>query len=190
VVTVPTPRALLHGWLVLLLAERAAELLLSERNARRARAAGAVEAGRGHYPVMVAFHAALLAAWALEPVLLPRPWPGPAALAALAVAAVAQGLRWWAVATLGERWSTRILVRPGAPPVTGGPYRFLRHPNYVAVALEVAAVPLAGGAVLSAAAGSALNALLLLAVRIPAEEEALGPAWRRAFARGRDGRDA
>jgi methyltransferase len=96
------------------------------------------------------------------------------------VALLAQGLRWWAIATLGPRWSTRIVVLPGAPPVTDGPYRFLRHPNYLAVVLELAAVPLIGGALVTAAAASLGNAFLL-AVRIRAEERALGPEWGRAF---------
>jgi methyltransferase len=176
----PAPRSLLLAYLGLLLVERAAELFLSRRNARRALAAGGVEAGRGHYPAMVLFHAGVLAACAIEPLLAPRPWPLGASLAALTVALLAQGLRWWAVATLGPRWSTRIVILPGAPPVTGGPYRFLRHPNYLAVVLELAAVPLIGGALFTAVGGSLFNALLL-AVRIPAEERALGQGWARAF---------
>lgn len=178
--TVPTPRALLFGYLALLVVERAVERVVSGRNARRALAAGGVEAGRGHHPAMVLFHAAFLLACAAEPILAPRPWPLPAALAALGAALLAQGLRWWAVRTLGPRWSTRVVVLPGAPPVTGGPYRFLRHPNYLAVVVELAAVPLIGGALFTAAAASAGNALLL-SIRIPAEERALGADWARAF---------
>jgi methyltransferase len=173
---------LLHGYLALLLLERSVELVVSSRNARRAVAAGAVETGRGHYPVMVIFHASFLVAAAVEPIVLPRAWPLAAAIPALLLALAAQALRWWAVATLGARWSTRIVVPPGSTPVTGGPYRFLRHPNYVAVALELAAVPLIGGALLTCAVASLGNALLLTA-RIPAEERALGPTWRRAFER-------
>jgi methyltransferase len=180
VVTVVSPATLLHGYLGILLVERGVELVVSSRNARRALAAGAVESGRGHYPAMVLFHSAFLVAAAAEPLLAPRPWPLAASVAALAVAVAAQGLRWWAVATLGARWSTRIVVLPGAPPVSSGPYRFLCHPNYVAVALELAAVPLIGGAVATALLASVGN-VLLLAVRIPAEERALGAEWRRAF---------
>jgi methyltransferase len=183
----PAPAALLHGYLVLLAAERLAELVVSSRNARRALAAGGVEAGRGHYPAMVLFHLAFLLACALEPVLLPRAWPAAAALAALAAALLAQALRWWAVVTLRGRWTTRIVVLPGAAPVTGGPYRWLRHPNYLAVALELLAVPLVGGAVLTAVAATLGNAALL-AVRIPAEERALGEPWARAFRGGRPAR--
>ena len=171
-----------RGLLPLVALERGVELLVSSRNARRLRSRGGVEAGRGHYPVMVAFHAALLAACALEPWLLPaQGWPVPVVLAAAALVLAAQALRWWAVASLGERWSTRILVLPGAPPVVKGPYRWLRHPNYLAVAVEVLALPLAVGAWRTALAASAGNALLL-AVRIRAEERAMGVAWVEAFA--------
>jgi methyltransferase len=175
-----TPAALLHGYLVLLVAERLVELRVSSRNAARQLAAGGVESGRGHYPAMVLFHALFLAACAAEPLLAPRPWSLAASLAALAAALLAQGLRWWAVVALGGRWTTRIVVVPGAPPVTGGPYRWLTHPNYLAVAVELLAVPLVGGAVLTAVAATLGNAALL-AVRIPAEERALGESWARAF---------
>jgi methyltransferase len=176
------PTLLLHGYLVLLAAERAVELAVSRRNARRALAAGGVEAGRGHYPAMVAFHTAVLLACAVEPILWPRPWPPGAAFAALTVALLAQALRWWAIGTLGRRWSTRIIVLPGAPPVVGGPYRLLAHPNYLAVAVELLAVPLIGGALVTAALAT-LGNVVLMALRIPAEERALGLSWARAFGR-------
>jgi methyltransferase len=182
----PAPTALLHGFLVLLALERLVELAVAARNAARLRARGAVEHGRGHYPAMVLFHLGFLLACALEPLLLPRPWPLTASLAALAAALLAQGLRWWAVAALGGRWTTRILVLPGASPVTEGPYRWLAHPNYAAVALELLAVPLIGGALLTAAAATLGNAVLL-SVRIPAEERALGALHARAFGRARAG---
>jgi len=168
-------------FLALLGLERFAELLLSLRNARAARAAGAVEAGRGHYPVMVAFHSLFLVSCALEVVLGHRPFPGPLGWAALVVALAAQALRYWAVATLGVRWNTRVLVWPGLAPVTAGPYRFLRHPNYLAVVLEVLAVPLIHGAWITALVFSAGN-VLLLRVRIRTEEQALGRPWAEAFA--------
>lgn len=169
----PGPVTLLQAYLVVLLVERGAELLLSTRNARRALAAGGIEAGRGHHPAMVLFHAGFLAACAAEPLLWPRAWPAAASLGALAVALLAMALRWWAVATLGPRWSTRIIIHPGLPLVSGGPYRILKHPNYLAVVLELLAVPLIGGALLTAAAATAGN-LVLLSVRIRAEEVALG----------------
>ena len=178
--TFPDSAALYLGLLVLLGCERGAELVVSRRNARRALAAGGVETGRRAYAVMVAVHALFPLACAAEVLLLARPFPGAAGFAALAVALGAQALRWWAVATLGERWSTRVIVVPGAAPVTGGPYRFPRHPNYLAVVLEMAAVPLIHGAWLTAAVFSALNAALL-SHRIPAEERALGAAYAEAF---------
>ncbi len=161
-------------------AMRGVELAVSARNVRRLRARGAVEHGRGHYPAMVAFHAALLAACALEPWLLPAPWPWPVALAAAGVVLLAQALRWWVIATLGERWSTRVLVLPGAAPIRRGPYRFLRHPNYLAVTAEVVALPLACGAWRTALVAALGNAVILV-VRIRAEERALGDGWREAF---------
>lgn len=176
-----TPAHLLQGYLVLLAGERLVELLRSERNARASLARGGVEAGRGHYRPLVAAHVAFLAGCALEPWLLPRPWPPAAALAALAVALLAMALRWWAVLTLGPRWSTRVVVVPGLPPVTGGPYRWLRHPNYLAVLIELLAVPLVAGAIWTALLATVANAALLT-VRIRAEERALGEAWDRAFA--------
>jgi methyltransferase len=159
---------------------RGVELGVSTRNVRRLRTRGAVEHGRGHYPAMVAFHAALLAACALEPSVEPAPWPWAAALPAAAAVLLAQALRWWVIATLGERWSTRVLVLPGAAPVRGGPYRWLRHPNYLAVTVEVLALPLACGAWRTALLGTVANAIIL-AVRIRAEEQALGAGWREAF---------
>ncbi len=173
------PRGAYLALLGLIAAERVAELFLSARNARRSVRRGAVEVGRGHYPAMVAFHAAFLAACSAAA--LSQPPPPPLALVAALGVLAAQALRWWAIATLGERWSTRILVVPGEPPVTGGPYRWLRHPNYLAVILEMALVPLAWGAWRTALAFSLGNALLL-ALRIPVEERALGRVWAEAFA--------
>jgi methyltransferase len=178
----PPPLALYLAFLGAVVAERLAEMALSARNARRAFRRGAVEAGRGHYPAMVAFHLLFLCACAAEALARPAPPPAAVAAAALLLAAAAQGLRWWAVATLGDRWNTRILAVPGQPPVTGGPYRFARHPNYLAVVLEMAAIPLAYGSWRTALAFSAGNAALL-AVRIPAEERALGRAYAEAFSR-------
>lgn len=169
------------GLLVLVAVERGVELVLSARNARLARARGGVESGRGHYPVMAAFHGGLLVACALEVVLLHRPFPGAVGWLALAVVLGSQALRYWAIATLGWRWNTRIFVVPGAAPVTGGPYRFVRHPNYVAVIAEMMALPLVHGAWLTAVAFTLGNAWLLR-VRIRAEERALGESWEHAFA--------
>jgi methyltransferase len=174
------PAAINLGLLALVALERVAELIVSARNARRALDRGGIELGRGHYPAMVAFHALFLVACAVEPWLFPRAWPRAATLACAALVLAAQALRWWAVATLGPRWSTRIVVLPCAPPVVGGPYRWLRHPNYLAVVVELVALPLALGAVWTAALATIGNAALL-AVRIPAEERALGATWAAAF---------
>jgi methyltransferase len=153
-------------------AGRLVELRIAERHRRSLLARGGVEAGAGHYPWMVALHTAFLIACPLEVWLLDRPFvPGLAAVM-LALLVLAVALRWWVIATLGERWTTRILLLPGAAPVTGGPYRVLRHPNYLAVVTEIAALPLVHTAWLTALLFSALNAWLLR-VRIRAEEAAL-----------------
>lgn len=176
-----TSAAAYLGFLGLLGVERLAELVLSRRNAARAFARGAVEVGQGHFRVMGPFHAAFLVACAAEVLVFDRPFPGTLGVACLVGALLAQGLRYWAIATLGERWNVRIIVLPEAPPVTGGPYRFLRHPNYLAVVLEMALVPLIHGAYLTAIVFSAGNAALLW-VRIRAEERALGSGYEAAFA--------
>ncbi len=181
--TIPLSAALYLGLLALLACERGAELLVARSNGRKTLAAGGVETGRRAYTVMVVVHVLFPVACAAEVLVLHRPFPGAAGFAALAVALSAQGLRWWAIATLGERWNTRILVVPGARPRAGGPYRFLRHPNYLAVVLEMAALPLVHGAWLTALVFSSLNAALL-AARIPAEEKALGREYEETF-RGR-----
>lgn len=173
------PRIAYFVFLGLFAAERMVELVLSARNVHRALHRGAVEQGRGHYPVMVAFHCAALVACAI--VAASQPVPSPWALLAVLGALAAQGLRWWTIVTLGDRWSTRILVLPDEPPVTSGPYRWLRHPNYLAVVLEMVLVPLAWGAWRTAIALSLGNALLLR-LRISAEERALGGDWAKAFA--------
>jgi methyltransferase len=160
---------------------RVLELAISRRNARTAFARGAFEVGRRHYRVMMIFHTAFLLSCAAEVIWLRRPFPGTVGFAALAGVVLAQALRYWAIATLRWRWSTRVIVVPGAPPVTSGPYRFVRHPNYVAVILEVLLLPLVHGAWLTALVFSVGNAVLLR-VRIRAEEEALGPSYADAFA--------
>jgi methyltransferase len=167
--------------------QRLAELRLSRRHLRRLLARGGVEAAPRHYRAMVLLHGAFLAACPLEVWLLRRPFRPLLAAAMVIVLAAAAALRLWAIATLGERWTTRIVYLPGAAPVESGPYRYLRHPNYLAVVAEMAALPLLHGAWLSALVFSAANAVVL-AVRIRAEEAALaaGTAYRQAFAgRGR-----
>ena len=173
-----TSRALYLGFLGLLAAERLFELVLSRRNAARAIARGGRESGLGHFPLMVVLHSGFLISCALESAV--RPFPGALGWTALAIALFAQGLRYWAVASLGDRWNVRVIVVPGDTPVQRGPYRLVRHPNYAAVVLEMAAVPLIHGCWWTAGVFSALHAVVLR-IRIRAEEAALGPAWQSAF---------
>jgi methyltransferase len=178
---VSATQAVFLGFMGLLIAERLVELWLSKRNAARAFARGGVESGQRHYQVMVAFHTLFLVACVAEVFGLGRPFPGLGGWVALGAAVGAQALRYWAIATLGERWNSRIIVVPGLSPVTGGPYRYLKHPNYVAVVVELLAVPLIHGAWVTAAVFTLGNAALLF-VRIRAEEAALGAPWAQAFA--------
>ncbi len=149
--------------------QRLGELVLSRRNTGRLLAQGAREAAPGHYPLIVALHAAWLAGlWYL---VVWRADVG-VSLAWLAVFVILQGLRMWVIATLGPRWTTRIIVLPGAPLVKEGPYRFVSHPNYCIVAAEILVLPLVFGLVWYGIVFSGLNALVLW-VRIRAEEAAL-----------------
>jgi methyltransferase len=157
----------------LVAAERLAELRVARRNARVTLAAGGVETGREHYPVLVGLHTALLAGCLVETTALDRRFRPAVGVPALAGVAAAQALRWWCIRTLGSRWNTRIIVLPGAPLVRRGPYRLLRHPNYVAVVLEGVALPLVHGAWWTAAAFSTAN-LAVLRTRVRAEDRALG----------------
>jgi methyltransferase len=151
--------------------QRLLELRLSRRNERLLHARGAIERGRGHYPLMVALHALWLLSTLIEGLLrgpgLPALWPIPAALFLLV-----QPLRYWSIRSLGDYWNTRILVVPDAKLVARGPYRYLRHPNYLVVAVEVATFPLIFGAWVTALVFSVLNAALLF-VRIREENRAL-----------------
>jgi len=153
--------------------ERLAELVVSARNARWSFARGGTEHGRAHFPAMVALHTGLLVACLAEVHLADRPFTPAVGIPALLLVVASQALRWWCIATLGPRWNTRVIVVPGLPLVAAGPYRWLRHPNYVAVVVEGLALPLVHGAWVTAAAFTTLNAVLLLGARIPAEERAL-----------------
>ena len=163
------------GWLLTLAAfvaaQRLAELSLAAANRRRLLALGAREYGAGHYPLFIILHSGWLGGWLAEGMLRGAPGAGWPVWVAFFIAA--QLLRYWCIISLGRRWNTRILVLPGAPLVVRGPYRFIRHPNYLAVALELACAPLIFGAWVTALAASLANAWLLLRVRIPAEEAAL-----------------
>jgi methyltransferase len=176
-----TSVALYLAFLALLYGERLVELIVSRRNARLAFAAGGTETGRDQYAVMVVVHAVFPLACAAEVVALHRPFPGALGFAALALALAAQAVRWWAAATLGWCWNTRIIVVPGARLVTTGPYQHVRHPNYLAVMIEALSVPLIHGAWAAAVVFVIANAVLLR-LRIPAEERALGEEYSRVFA--------
>jgi methyltransferase len=155
-------------WLVLMVALlRLVELAYAERNVRRLRARGAHEVGAGHYPVLVALHAAWLATiFASVSPDTPPSLPLAALFATLLVA------RAWTIASLGPYWTTRVITLPDEPLVRRGPYRFLRHPNYLIVAGEIAVLPLIFGAWRLALLFSAVNAVLLWC-RIRVEDRAL-----------------
>lgn len=173
-----TTLALYTGLLAVVVVERIAELVLTRRNAAWSFARGGVESGRAHYGIMVAVHALFLASCLAEPWLLGREATPAIALPALALVLLAQALRWWAILSLGPRWSTRVIVIPSAGLVRRGPYRWLRHPNYVAVVIEGVALPLVHAAWITAAWFAVANALLL-ATRIRCENQALASAeWR------------
>ena len=161
-------------WYVLLVAavavERLAELVVAQRNLAWSRARS-VEFGAGHYPVMVVLHTGLLVGCLAEVYLLNRPflpwlgWP-------MLIVIAAQGLRWWCIRTLGRKWNTRVVVIPGAERISGGPYRLVPHPNYVAVVAEGIALPLVHTAWITALVFTVLNAALLT-TRISIENAAL-----------------
>jgi len=153
--------------LALVTLQRLGELALAQANTKRLMARGAIEVGAAHYSLIVALHAAwLLALWIYgreQPVSLPL----------LTVFVVLQALRVWVLATLGTRWTTRIIVLPGEPLITTGPYRLIAHPNYVIVIGEIAVLPLALHLPVLALVFSVLNAAVLI-IRIRSEGRALG----------------
>lgn len=161
-----------EGLLLAFIGERLVELVLSKRHADVILARGGVERGRGHYPFMVALHTAFLAGCIFEPYFGSRPFVPALGVPMLALALAAQGIRWWAISTLGVHWNTRVIVLPGASRIGGGPYRFFAHPNYVAVVLEGIALPLVHSAWMTALGFTLLN-VWLLSVRIRTENEAL-----------------
>jgi methyltransferase len=161
------------SWIAIIVAlvamERIAELVRARHNTRALLARGGVEVGSGHYPLLVLLHGAWLAA-----LLYAVPTDTVPSWGWLGIFVLLQALRIWVLASLGPYWTTRIITLPGAPLVRSGPYRFLRHPNYVVVVAEIAVLPLVFGAWRIALVFSALN-LALLAWRIRLEQQALAP---------------
>lgn len=167
------PVVLLIVLILAVLAQRILELRMADRNHRKLLEGGAVEYGAGHYPLFFLLHGGWLAGWIVE-AWLRGPRLAPGWLLWLLLLGCAEILRYWTLSTLGERWTTHIVVLPGERPARAGPYRLLPHPNYLAVALELAAVPMLFGAWITALVSSVLDAGLLLGIRIPAEKK----AWR------------
>ena len=172
-------------WFVVLIVlvglERLAELVVSQRNTAWSLSRGGREHGVGHYPFMVVLHTGLLIGALAEVLLAGRPSVPLLAWTMLALVILAQALRWWCITSLGKRWSTRVVVVPGLPLVEGGPYRWFRHPNYVAVVVEGFALPLVHTAWVTALVFTVLNAVLL-SIRIKVEDAALDTAPREAAA--------
>jgi methyltransferase len=152
--------------------ERLVEVRVSLRNAAWSKARGGVEHGRGHYPAMVLLHTGFLFACPIEVWLFDRPFLPAIGIPLVALALALQGLRWWCIQTLGPRWNTRVIIVPGLPRVTGGPYQWIPHPNYVAVVLEGLVLPMIHTAWFTALVFTVLNAWLLR-VRIRCENAAL-----------------
>lgn len=152
--------------------ERLVEVVVAERHRAWSRLQGGVEFGARHYPVMVVLHAGLLVGCLVEVFALHRPFIPALGWTMLAVVVAAQVLRWWCITTLGRQWNTRVIVIPGASRVVGGPYRYVPHPNYVAVIAEGIALPLVHGAWITALVFTVLN-LALLAERLRVENSAL-----------------
>jgi methyltransferase len=155
--------------LALVTLQRIGELVLAQYNTKNLQARGAIEVGASHYPLIVAVHAA----WLITLWIIGRHQP--VNLAALAVFVVLQALRVWIIATLGSRWTTRIIVLLGEPLIVSGPYRYLAHPNYAVVAAEIATLPLALYLPMMALVFTLLNAVMLF-IRIRAESRVLSEA--------------
>lgn len=155
--------------------ERLVELAVSRRNAAWAFARGGVEVGRRLFPAMVVLHTGLLVACVAEVWFADRPFVPALGWSMLALVVGCQAARAWCVAALGPRWNTRVIVVPGMPLVTSGPYRFLRHPNYVVVVVEGVALPLVGTAWVTAVAFTVANAVVLT-LRLRTERRALRDA--------------
>jgi methyltransferase len=171
------------GLLALVTAQRLGELVLARHNTTRLKAQGAYEVAPGHYPLIVALHGAwLVGLWWLA-------WDRPLNLPLAALFIAIEAMRVWTLTSLGARWTTRIIILPGAPLVRRGPYRFFPHPNYAVVCAEILVLPLVFGLWAYALAFTALNAAMLF-VRIRAENAALpSPSWGGTRTAGPPGGD-
>jgi methyltransferase len=152
--------------------ERLAELVIGTQNRKWSMAKGGREYGQEHWPSMVVLHTLFLVLMVLEVLALPTLSSVLLTAFMFTVAVLAQGLRWWCIHSLGRRWNPRIIVIPGLSPVSDGPYRWFKHPNYIAVVIEGIALPMIHGAWRTALFFSLCNALLLR-VRIRCENQAL-----------------
>ena len=160
----------LHLLIPLVILQRIWELRIAKRNQKQLAQKGAVEVGRGHYPAIVTMHTLWFVSMIAEIMFLLRPI-SPFWIGLLIIFLGAQGLRYWTIRTLGNRWTTRVFVLPGEKPVTSGPFRYLRHPNYLAVVTEFLVLPLLFGCYVTAITFSVVNGILL-SIRIRAEEKA------------------
>ncbi|MFD1206915.1 isoprenylcysteine carboxyl methyltransferase family protein [Sporosarcina contaminans] len=157
--------------LMLVILQRIIELFVARRNERWMKSKGAIEAGEGHYPFMVAMHIAFFVSLIAEVVFFNRSvsaiW-----IVWLSLFVIAQVFRVWCLLSLGKYWNTKIIVLPNAEVVRKGPYKWLRHPNYIIVATELIVLPLLFNAYFTALLFTCLN-IWMMTVRIPAEEKAL-----------------
>lgn len=158
--------------IVLVAGERIVELAVSKRNLRWSAEHGGIEFGRSHYPYMVALHVFLLVGSLVEMWVWQKPINPAFAWTMFALVLASQALRWWCITTLGKRWNTLVVIVPRMPRVTGGPYRWLNHPNYVAVVIEGIALPMVGFAWVTAIIFTVLN-IPLLNARLRVENAAL-----------------
>lgn len=165
--------------LFVVILQRLLELLHAEKNRKIALSRGAKEYGAKHYPLFVVLHTSWMLGWVVEGWRVGNDtlWDSPVAFIISAICLVlflaAQGLRYWAIISLGEAWNTRILVIPNSKRITSGPYKYFSHPNYLAVVIELAAVPLIFMSWKTALLASIANAIILLLIRIPAENKAM-----------------
>ena len=160
--------------LSIVIVQRLLELVIAKRNEKNMRAQGAYEVGASHYPLMILLHVSFFISLLVE-VTTFNLTPSPLFLVFLILFLCVQGLRVWCLTSLGSFWNTKIIILPGANVVTKGPYKYLRHPNYLVVSMEIALLPLMFEAYFTAICFTILNAMML-SVRIPTEERALKEA--------------